>query len=154
MVSNFYREEVCFTAQYPEAKGHVFTLLSYGSQDSSLENYNTSLKIYLAKTKTQGNTGAPKIFFLKYSQVSSSFTFSAKEQCTQRQVMKACLVQVTSSCDIELLFFVFTLYDTKLNQTATPDEVEEVIIIMRETPIQEKFNSTSTLIMWQQTNSF
>ena len=52
MVSNFYREEVCFTAQYPEAKGHVFTLLSYGSQDSSLENYNTSLKIYLAKTKT------------------------------------------------------------------------------------------------------
>lgn len=68
--------------------------------------------------------------------------------------MKACLVQVTSSCDIELLFFVFTLYDTKLNQTATPDEVEEVIIIMRETPTQEKFNSTSTLIMWQQTNSF
>lgn len=49
--------------------------------------------------------------------------------------MKACLVQVTSSCDIELLFFVFTLYDTKLNQTATPDEVEEVIIIEGDTNI-------------------
>ena len=37
------------------------------------------------------------------------------------QVVKAYLVQVTSSCDIERVFSVFTLYDTKLNQTATPD---------------------------------
>ena len=42
MVTNFYCEEVCFTAQYPEVKGQVFTLQSYGSQDPSLENYNTS----------------------------------------------------------------------------------------------------------------
>ena len=48
--------------------------------------------------------------------------------------MKACLVQVTSSCDIEQVFSVFTLYDTKLNQAATPDEVVEMIAVMKETP--------------------
>ena len=50
------------------------------------------------------------------------------------------------------MFLVFTLYDTKLNQDAKPDEVEEMIIIIKETPTWEKFDSMSTTIMWQQTN--
>ena len=66
--------------------------------------------------------------------------------------MKACLVQVTSSCGIERVFSVFTLYDTTLNQAAAPDEVEEMIVIMKETPTWKKFDSMSVTIIWQQTN--
>ena len=59
---------------------------------------------------------------------------------------------MTSSCDIQRVFSVFTLYDTKLNQAATPDEVKEMIIIMKETPTWEKLDSMSTTSMWQLTN--
>ena len=57
-----------------------------------------------------------------------------------------------SSCGIERVFSVFTLYDTTLNQAAAPDEVEEMIVIMKETPTWKKFDSMSVTIIWQQTN--
>ena len=59
---------------------------------------------------------------------------------------------MTSNCDIEQVFTAFTLYDTKLNQVATPDEVEEITVIVKETPTWDKFDSMSTMIMWKRTN--
>lgn len=60
-------------------------------------------------------------------------------------------LQVTSNCGIEQLCSLLPLYDSKLNQAATLDKVEEMIV-MKETPTWKKFDSMSTSIMWQQTN--
>ena len=38
VLSNFYFEKVCFTAQYQEEKGKVFTAQPYGSRDTFLEH--------------------------------------------------------------------------------------------------------------------
>ena len=157
MLSNFHCEEMCFTAHYLEARGKVFTAQQYGSLDTFLEHC-LKMKQYIfrnffGKNKNTGKYWSTKDVLLEMlsSDDPAVLDFLPKNGVL-RQVMKACLVQVTSSCDIEQVFSVFTLYDTKLNQAVTLDEVEEIIIIMKETPTWETFDSMSTTIVWQQTN--
>ena len=157
MLSNFYCEKNCFTAQYPEATGKVFPAQPYRSQDT-FQEHCLKMKQYIfrnffSKNKDTGKYWSTKDVLLEMlsSDDPAVFNFLPKNGVL-RQVMKACLVQVTSSCGIERVFSVFTLYDTTLNQAAAPDEVEEMIVIMKETPTWKKFDSMSVTIIWQQTN--
>ena len=151
MLSNFYCEEVCFTTQYPEGKDKVFTAQSYGSRDTFLEHClmkkRSIFRNFFGKNKDTGKYWSTKCVLLEVlSSDDPAVPDFLRKNGLPRQVMKACLVQMTSSCDVERMFSVFTLCDTKLNQVAAPDEVEE-LIVMKETPTWEKFNSMSTTIM-------
>ena len=104
---------------------------------------------FYGKTKDTGKYWSTNVLLEMLSSDDPSVSDFLPKSGVLRQVMKVCLVLVTSNCDIEQVFTAFTLYDTKLNQAATPDEVEEITVIMKETPTWDKFDSMSTIIMWK-----
>ena len=73
----------------------------------------------------------------------------ASQRCAPKKLILSALVQVTTSSDIERVFSVFTLFDNKLNQATTPEKVEKIMIIMKETPSWENFDNKSPLILWR-----
>ena len=105
MLSNFYCEEIYFTAQYPKANGKVFTAQPYESRDTFLEHC-LKMKRYIFRNSFDKNKDTEKYWSTKdvLEMLSSDdpavLDFLPKNGVL-RQVMKACLLQVTSSCDIE-----------------------------------------------------
>ena len=63
--------------------------------------------------------------------------------------MKAFLVQVTESSDIEPLFSVFTQQDSTLNQASNPTQVEKMVVTQKESPSCEQFDSVAALTIWE-----
>ena len=63
--------------------------------------------------------------------------------------MKAFLVQVTESSDIERLFSVFTQQDSTLNQASNPTQIEKIVAIQKESPNWEQFDSAAALTIWE-----
>ena len=106
MLSNFYCEEMCFTAQYPQAKGNIFTAQLYWSWDTFLEHClkmkQHTFSNFFGKNKNRGKYWSTKDILLEMvsSDDPAVLDFLPKNGVL-RQVMNACLMQVTSSCDIE-----------------------------------------------------
>ena len=63
--------------------------------------------------------------------------------------MKAFLVEVTESSDIERRFSVFTQQDSTLNQASNPTQVEKMVVIKKESPNWEQFDSAPALTIWE-----
>ena len=63
--------------------------------------------------------------------------------------MKSFLAQITISSDIERLMLVFALYDSKLNQASKATNVQQTVVIQKESPIWELFDANSTLTVWR-----
>ena len=55
-----------------------------------------------------------------------------------RKVVTMMLVNVTMSSNIEHVMSVFTLFDSKLNQAATPGRVDKMVLIIKESHLWEK----------------
>ena len=51
--------------------------------------------------------------------------------------MKSFLAQITVSSNIDKLMFVFVLYDSKLNQASKATNVEQTVVIQKESPPQK-----------------
>ena len=63
--------------------------------------------------------------------------------------MKAFLVQVTESSNIEQLFSVFTQQDSTLNLASNPMQVEKMVVIQKELPNWEQFDSGAAPTIWE-----
>ena len=63
--------------------------------------------------------------------------------------MKSFLAQVTASSDIERLMSVFMLYDSKLYQASKATNIEQTVVIQKESPPCELFDANSTLTAWR-----
>ena len=63
--------------------------------------------------------------------------------------MKSFLAQITISSDIERLMLVFALYDSKLNQASKATNVQQTVVIQKESPPWELFDANSTLTVWR-----
>ena len=61
--------------------------------------------------------------------------------------MKAFLF--TESSDIEQLFSVFTQQDRTLNRASNPTQVEKMVVMQKESPNWEQFDSIAALTVWE-----
>ena len=145
MLADYYCEEVSFTATYPEAMGKVFTAVPLGDR-STFERHCRYYKRYLWRNfmgkNSQGEnwkTGQVLLRILS-SQDDDVLSWLPKDSVL-RHSMKSCLIQVVSSSDVERVMSTFNLYDDKLNQAAKPKTVEQMIIIMKESPSWRKFDT-------------
>ena len=97
ILSNFYFEEICFTAQYPEVKGKLFTAQPYGSRDTFLEHY-LKMKRYIFRNFFGKNKNAGKYWSTKdvplemLSSDDPAVLDFLQKNGVLRQVLKACLV--------------------------------------------------------------
>ena len=112
MLPNFYCEEVQFAAQYPEAEGQVFTAQPYGSWDTLQEYYlkmkqNIFRKFFGKNKNTEKYCNTKYVLLEMLSSDDPAVSEFLPKNGVLRQVMKACLVQVISSCDTGQVFSVF-----------------------------------------------
>ena len=149
-----YCEEQSFTAQYEEDKGKVFKSTPFGHSDMLAEEC-MKMKRHIYRTYRGKNPATKEDWTAKDGMIDmlASRNAAVKEFLGEtgvlRKVVKAMLVNVTTSSDIERVFSSYTLFDNKLNQAASPKLVEEIIVIMKESPAWPKFDSDRTVLMWR-----
>ena len=151
---DFYCEKKTFTAKYEEAKGLTFTAPPFGDRDE-FNRQCIRLKRYIFQNYKGLNPDTKKVWQTKdvllniLSQKDPAIREWLHRDAPLKRVILSALVQVTTSSDIERIFSVFTLFDNKLNQVTNPEKVEEIMVIMKETPSSNNFDDKSPLILWR-----
>lgn len=151
---DFYCEKKTFTAKYEEAKGLTFTVPPFGDRNE-FNSQCIRLKRYIFRNYKGLNPDTKKVWQTKdvllniLSQEDPAVRKWLHRDAPLKRVILSALVQVTTSSDIERVFSVFTLFDNKLNQTTTPEKVEEIMVIMNKTPSSNNFDDKSSLILWR-----
>ena len=153
-LANHFCEEIEFTAQYPEDLGAVFKSKVIGTK----EELHSELKVlkrhvfrtYLNRTNPDTKKSySSKEVIMRLLHSSDESVPWASPTSVLRYVMKAFLSTIVVSCDVERLMSVFTLYDSKLNQTSKALNVEHSVIVAKETPSWELFDARAVITLWR-----
>lgn len=148
----YYCEEVDFIAEYPEAKGKRFVAPAIGCEDDLVNELN-QYKRYIFRHYKGKNSLTQKSWTTKevlIDLLANSKTLPwLSSTSILRLIIKAFIIQITESSDIERVMSVFTLFDNKWNQASENDLVEKVVIIQKESPSWELFDSEAALIIWR-----
>ena len=149
-----YCEEVHFEALYPEEKGKVFTANPIGETDQLHEELKTFKRHVFRNFLRKENPTTKKPWSSKdvvmelLNSKDESMPWASPES-PLRYIMRSYLSQIVVSCDVERLMSTFVLYDSKLNQTSKSLNVEQSVIIAKETPDWNLFDAEGAATLWR-----
>ena len=153
---DFYLKTRTFIAEYPEAQGMEFSAAPIGDEKILRKQFRKyKLVLYHSYLSNNPATGEP----WKTCDVLTNLLFRSQNdvsvQCWLHHgtplyhIMKCYLCQITETAEVERLMSVFGLQDSKLNQGSTPEYLEMMVIIQKESPSWQYFDSLSAGRMWR-----
>ena len=153
---DFYLKTKTFVAEYPEAQGREFSAAPI-SDEKTLRKQFRKFKLVLYHSYLENNpaTGEPwetcdtltNLLYRSLTDVSIQCWLYCGSPL--HHIIKCYLCQITETAEVERLMSVFCLQESKLNQGSTPEYLERMVIIQKESPSWDLFDSYTAGRMWR-----
>ena len=150
-LSEFFCKQVKFTAQWEEARGEEFCTPALG-EVKDLKSQCTSFRRFVFRNFMGKNPQTDSPWATKDVLVSLLTKDSPswlKPNTILYCIMMSFFSMVTETADIERLMSIFCLQDTKLTQARAPARVEQMVLIHKESPSWNDFDSFTALLIWR-----